>query len=112
MSKAERPWRDSVELAVKNLPDPIPRFENMPLGVRVQFFILRPKSVSKKKRYYPTVKPDLDKLQRSTFDGLTDSGIIADDSLIVNVEASKHYVSDSDEVGAYITIFPLPIPQD
>lgn len=33
--------------------------------------------------------PDLDKLLRSTFDGLTDGGLIADDRLIVSVVATK-----------------------
>lgn len=69
-----------------------------PIKVTICFRLLRPNTVTRK---YPSVKPDLDKLQRSTFDALTDSGIIEDDSLIVEVHATERY--DNNE-GATITI--------
>jgi len=47
--------------------------------------------------------PDVDKLVRSTLDGLTQSGVIKDDSRFVRITAEKRY-SDSAFVGAVITI--------
>lgn len=59
-------------------------------GVRitVEFHLARPKSA--KKRAYPTVKPDADKLVRGVLDGLT--GVcFEDDAQVVRIEATKVY---------------------
>lgn len=50
------------------------------IAVGFQFTVHRGKTV---KRAFPSVRPDLDKLARSTCDGLTDSGLIGDDALVV-----------------------------
>jgi len=71
--------------------------------VSMVFYLPRPKSVSRKKRPHPTVKPDIDKLLRSTNDALTDSGIITDDALILEITGKKEYADDR-QPGAYITI--------
>lgn len=56
------------------------------------FYFIRPKSVSVKKRPFHTVKPDLDKLVRNIGDAL--KGVIyAEDALIVKISASKAYDS-------------------
>ena len=61
-----------------------------PVEINLKFYLLRPKSVSKKKRPLPTVKPDIDKLERAVLDGLT--GIIyADDNLVCDKKAIKRY---------------------
>lgn len=53
----------------------------------------------------PSVKPDIDKLLRSTFDAL--EGILYDqDSRIVSVTAHKGYVSQDELPGAVITVEP------
>lgn len=49
------------------------------------------------------VKPDRDKLERSTFDALTSSGVILDDSHITGGSAWKAY-ADGVLPGAHITI--------
>lgn len=57
------------------------------LSVVVVFFIKRPKTVT---REYPTVKPDLDNLEKSLFDAL--NGIAyEDDCQIIELNASKKY---------------------
>jgi Holliday junction resolvase RusA-like endonuclease len=53
----------------------------------------------------PSVKPDIDKLLRSTFDAL--EGVMYDqDSRIVSVKAHKGYVGQDETPGAVITIEP------
>jgi len=79
-------WRELVgwkakEAKVQFVP------EHEPVLVILNFVFARPKSV---KREFPTVFPDLDKLQRSILDGLT--GIAyQDDAQVVRIETEKIY---------------------
>lgn len=60
------------------------------VSLEVEFYFMRPASVSEKKRPFPTVKPDLDKLVRSVGDAL--KGVIyTEDARIVRLIASKDY---------------------
>jgi Holliday junction resolvase RusA-like endonuclease len=62
---------------------------HVPVSVAITFWYAKPPSVPKK-REQMCVKPDLDKICRSTFDALT--GIIfADDSQVVQLIAGKLY---------------------
>lgn len=83
------------------------------LAVGFRFTVHRGKTVT---RPFPSVRPDLDKLARSTGDGLTDSGLIGDDALIVGFTAlEKAYAGGTwldgtpalDRPGAVITIRAL-----
>ena len=57
------------------------------------------------KRALPTAKNDLDKIIRSTWDALTQSGLIADDGRIWQIgHASKRYADSQHKHGAHITI--------
>lgn len=76
-----------------------PGYENG-VTVTVEFYLSRPASV---KRDYPTVKPDLDKLQRAVGDALTIAGVIKDDSSIVQWIASKYY-ADNMEPGVTVEV--------
>lgn len=59
----------------------------------LNFSLLRPRSVSEKRRPYPTVKPDLDKLVRAVLDALT--GIcIKDDAQVVEIHTTKEYAAE------------------
>lgn len=98
MSKKEHPWRQAVVNAVRQRAWNIKTIDS-PICAYIVFSLPRPKTVTRRS---PTVKPDLDKLLRSTFDGLTDSGLIRDDSLIVKVSAEKKYATD--HCGAYIKL--------
>lgn len=63
--------------------------KHVPLRLRLDFFVLRPQSCPKSRKY-PSVKPDTDKLVRSTCDALT--GVLyADDAQIVQLVATKNY---------------------
>ncbi len=62
--------------------------------VRLFFMLLRPASVSEKKRPWPHVKPDIDKLVRAALDAMT--GIcFKDDAQVTEVFASKDYTEES-----------------
>lgn len=97
-SKKVRPWRDAVtkqtQLAMRNR-DMI----TTPVELTLVFHLPRPKTVL---RGFPSVKPDLDKLIRSTFDGLTSGGLYKDDALVIAVTATKTYATD--KVGCYIHV--------
>ena len=87
----------------------------MPLAVRVEFFIARPGYHFRTGKHagvlkptapsYVDKKPDVDKLLRSTLDALTTSGLIRDDAQIVELRGVKRYADAA--TGARITITPL-----
>ena len=95
-SKKVKPWREAVALATQEYrASKWPNAEQWTLTTSVEialvFHLPRPKSVTRK---WPAVKPDLDKLIRSTFDGLTTGGLYTDDALVIAVSASKQYATD------------------
>ena len=119
-SKAVAPWRVDVRAATQNqYQGPI---LTGPVAVCATFLFSRPKGHYGSGRNADRLKPsaprhltsvrhgDLDKLLRSTFDGLSQSaggGLITDDSLIVEVMANKRYVEDGELPGAYLTVTKL-----
>lgn len=96
-SKAVKPWRESVKAAA--LLGGV-TFTG-PLRVILTFVLPRPKghygtgrnsgTVKASAPAFPAVRPDLDKLIRSTLDALRDAGVYRDDAQIVRIRASKHY---------------------
>ncbi len=81
-------WRSDVSMmAQQHRPDE-PFDEAVVLNLR--FYFLRPKSVSKKKRPYPSVKPDIDKLTRAIFDALKGK-IYTDDARVCELHVYKYY---------------------
>ena len=76
-----------------------------PIHVEVRFYLRRPASVSQRRRPLPTVKPDLDKLARSTLDALKSAGVYGDDSQVVAFTVSKFYAdTDQPTPGAWVAI--------
>ena len=74
-----------------------------PLAVQLAFQLHRPK----KPRYkFPIGKNsgDIDKLTRAVFDGLTTSGLIADDGLMVEAVITKTYAAEGQVPGCDITV--------
>lgn len=61
-----------------------------PLGVSLAFTLPKPKSAPKNRRTWPDKRPDLDKLVRSTLDGLT-GPVFADDAQVIMLESFKYY---------------------
>lgn len=103
-SKAVAPWRMAVawtahDAAVKQgwvCADG-------PVLVSMQFFLQPPQRMPKG-RTRPTVKPDIDKLARSTLDALTTAGVFKDDAQVVVLSVSKDYAGERYPVGADICV--------
>jgi len=88
-----KPWRALVAEAA----DVGVSFD-CPVVVSMTFFMPMPK---RPKFAVPAVKPDADKLVRAVCDGMTDAGLIADDSRVVRLIAEKVY---SESPGVEVTV--------
>lgn len=88
-NKKLRPFRSELtRVALDRAGDAsLPLFPDA-VTVVLTFFFARPKSA--KKRGFPSVKPDLDKLVRAVLDSLTGVAF-RDDAQVVHVTASKLY---------------------
>ena len=95
-SKKVKPWREAVKWAAIEVL--IGRGFDGPVEVEVDFYFIHPKTG--KRRGSHSVKPDIDKLLRSTFDALTDAGVFEDASRICSVQARKHYATQYSPVPA------------
>ena len=86
-SRKVKPWRVAVVAAAvdaMNGREPLAG----PVSVSVTFRLLKPRTV---KRDIPFVRPDLDKLCRSTLDALTTSQVVANDAQVCDLTVSKRY---------------------
>jgi Holliday junction resolvase RusA-like endonuclease len=102
-------WRADIILAVKKLfadTEDVSKFVE-PVKVRMTFFLDRPKQP--KWKVYPGGKPDLDHYIRAVGDALTIGGLIADDALIVKIQAEKVWCGPTTkpEPGATIELWRL-----
>jgi len=113
-SEAQRSWRQDV-LNAAVIARRALNLETIETAVWVdiEFRLPRPTSVSLRRRPYPNVKPDGDKLQRNTWDALTQAGVFRDDALVVNWRASKRYATDDPlgAPGATIRVGLVPPPE-
>ena len=105
-----KPWRFAVSQAALDTGEPM---TDRPVMVQITFMFNRPKShYNSKGQLKPTAplykqtKPDLDKLCRSTLDGLTNV-LLKDDSQVVNLICCKIYAEKGELPGALITINSL-----
>jgi len=105
-----KPWRFAVSQAALETKEPM---TDRPVMVQITFMFNRPKShYNSKGQLKPTAplykqtKPDLDKLCRSTLDGLTNV-LLKDDSQVVNLICCKIYAEEGELPGALITINAL-----
>ncbi|MFJ9114426.1 RusA family crossover junction endodeoxyribonuclease [Streptomyces sp. NPDC102394] len=99
-----KPWREAVkQVAVDALThDDAWKPLDEPVHLEVVFTLRRPKShygtgrnagvLKGSAPVFPTGKPDLDKLLRSTQDALKDAGVLLDDSVVTATTATKTYV--------------------
>mgnify|MGYP003132124507 CR=1 FL=1 len=119
-SKKVAPWRQDVREASMKAFNGNPISE--PVKIKVIFKFIRPKGHFGTGKNLEKLKPsapkyatghnlgDLDKLLRSTFDGLSVSAggtVIKDDSLIVQVEAEKRFAMNGEYAGAEIWVSTL-----
>lgn len=105
-----RAWRAAVTLeaiAARTIDDDGTMTDTLdcPVSIHVRFVMPRPKS-AKKGATWAATKPDLDKLMRSTLDGLADAGVFTDDSRVAGIIASKT-LTDDGVTGAHIIVGPL-----
>lgn len=114
-AKRNGDWRAVVAHEAAIAMSGLPIFSG-PLRRDIDFFLLRPKghygsggnasSLKRSSPRYPTTKPDVDKLTRSTADAMT--GIVyVDDALVVEGEPRRRYAEAGHPAGARITITPL-----
>lgn len=96
-------WRETIArtiFEVQSETDNYVRFTE-PVVVAAVFLMPKPSSV---KRLWPSVSPDLDKLQRALGDAMSiNSELLADDALIVAWETTKVYVPAA-EAGVIVTV--------
>ena len=91
-SKAVKPWREAVKWAVLLSVSGDEDFDMIhgPVMASMVFTVRKPTSAPKKRKTYPSTKPDLSKLIRSTEDALTDAGVWEDDARVIGyVRAAK-----------------------
>lgn len=96
-------WREAVAWSAAQLATAGPVPDDAPVQVELEFFMPKPKS-RPKNAVWADRKPDLDKLIRSTLDGLGDGGLLRHDSRVVRVVASKRYAQPGVATGAAVII--------
>lgn len=107
-SRKVGPWREAVVSEAQRLGYAGLRFDE-PLAVRITFYLPRPVShrgargLRPSAPVWPAKVPDLDKLVRSTLDGLVQAAVMSDDARVVIVHARKTY-DDEQAAGALIHI--------
>lgn len=114
----KKTWRGDVEEAVTRWKEEVLTRLDRPLYLPldgalvldVVFYFDRPASISAKKRPYPNVKPDVDKVSRSIMDCLKINGLITDDARVVDLFARKRYRSDGGRTGADVFVTTMSTP--
>ena len=116
-----KPWREAVKWAIwenrrLTIDDAGPRpiradqFAG-PVEVTAIFTLPKPASSPKNRRTWPHRRPDLDKLIRSTLDGIGESGLWKDDAQVVSIHAHKRFPNEGPDAlphpGAVIYVVPL-----
>lgn len=94
-SKTQKSWRQDVIAAATQMRRDLgaDTFDG-PVSVVIHFRLPRPASVNIRRRPFPAVKPDMDKLVRNTLDGLTQAGVYRDDAQVVDLFVQKRYATD------------------
>jgi crossover junction endodeoxyribonuclease RusA len=119
-SKRVKPWRQDVKEAALNHYDG--EVIDQAVEIEIIFLFARPKSHYGTGKNAKKLKPsapvfvtskgigDIDKLQRSTYDALSESSggiVIKDDALIVQNRNMKRYCVQGENPGAKITVRTL-----
>ena len=103
-SKKVKPWRQAVAAQAKrHLQNPL----DGAVSLDITFVMPRPKAWGKLRQDPMTQRPDIDKLLRSTLDGLTGHAF-ADDSQVTHITAMKRRARRDEPTGAWITLKETP----
>lgn len=92
-SKLVKPWREAVVWAAREALAGRGAITG-PCVVDIVFSLRKPASAPKKRKTYPDRKPDIDKLERSTYDALVTAGVIEDDARIVENRNAKVWAGE------------------
>jgi crossover junction endodeoxyribonuclease RusA len=117
-----RDWRADVRHAVEQaMLRTGYETTSAPIEVRLLFYLLRPASHYRTGRNrhllrdhaptHPHVRPDLDKLIRSTLDAIGSAGAWRDDCQVVALYVYKLYAAEGEMPGAAITIRAIQPPE-
>lgn len=114
-SKRVKPWRALVTTAVRQAMRTADGTFPLdgPLAAEIVFTARKPASAPKRRQTWPNTRDsgDLDKLLRSTFDGIADAEAVVDDSRIIQVTATKAFPGEHPEAlpepGAIIRLYTL-----
>lgn len=114
-SAKTRPWREAVKAGVFSLH----KIELMtgPVAIEIEYRFPRPKYHYRTGKLahelrpgapkWHTMKPDVDKLERSTLDGITDGHAWADDAQVAHITASKRYINHGEHPGATVRMWEI-----
>lgn len=116
-SRKVKPWRQDVKhAALDAIERGAPTFPTGGVIVGVAFRFTRPRYHYRSGKHahllgsratpVPDVKPDVDKLVRSTLDALGEAGVFKDDSQVVAIWATKEYDDHGGGQGATVTVRP------
>ena len=82
-----RRWEETIRFVLQDWPHGI---LTGPVSLVMVFTLVRPASVSPKRRPFPTVRPDVDKLARAGLDAM--SGVVfSDDAQVIEALVGKVY---------------------
>lgn len=110
-SKRVKPWRAAVAHEARLAGEQIAG----PCAVELDFRFARPKGHRKANgelrasapRFCIFKRNDIDKCCRSTLDGLVDGGLLADDSLVIELVAWKGFCAAGEQPGVLMRIRPI-----
>ncbi|MGW1468499.1 RusA family crossover junction endodeoxyribonuclease [Streptomyces sp. NPDC002308] len=110
-----KPWRDKVTAAIEAARlTGNAQYLAGPVRADITFTMPKPVNAPKRRRTYPAVTPDIDKLERSTYDAITKSRIWEDDGRVIENHNRKVHPGEHpdalDQPGAIIRLYTLGEP--
>ncbi|WP_399554209.1 RusA family crossover junction endodeoxyribonuclease (plasmid) [Streptomyces anulatus] len=110
-----KPWRENVQAAIRAaLLTGEAQHLAGPVRADVTFTMPKPARAPKRRRTYPAVSPDIDKLERSTYDAITQAKAWEDDGRVIESHTRKVYPGEHpdalDQPGAIIRLYTLGDP--
>jgi Holliday junction resolvase RusA-like endonuclease len=112
-SKKVKPWREKVAdaITIAILRGDAQRLAG-PVRADITFTIPKPVNAPNRRRTYPAVSPDIDKLERSTYDAISTAKAWEDDGRVIESHSRKVYPGEHPdalpEPGAIIRLYTLP----
>ena len=102
-------YKNLVKMVATEAQDSWPIISG-PVYISMTFYMQRPNSVSKKRRPYPTVKPDIDNLYKGVADAL-EWILYEADQQVVRALIDKRYADDGQKPGVAVVVTELK-PQE